>query len=143
MEFHVKQLLQQGGYSCVILSEDGTVFQSKKSGIAPLMDFIIKSQDKAREAADKVVGKSAALLFLKMGARRVYGQVMSEHAKKVFDAHGVNCSYGKLVPYIVNRRGDGMCPMEETVLETDDAETAYCLLCEKLKEMRNKEGIQA
>ena len=35
MEFHVKQLLQQEGYSCVILSEDGTVFQSKKAGLHP------------------------------------------------------------------------------------------------------------
>ena len=60
MEFHVKQLLQQGGYSCVILSEDGTVFQSKKSGITPLMDFISENQTSAKEAADKVVGGTSS-----------------------------------------------------------------------------------
>ena len=140
MEFHVKPLLKQGGYSCVILDESGAVFQSKKSGIAPLMDFIAENQSGALEAADKVIGKSAALLFIKMGAKRIYGEVMSEHARKVLDAANVAYSYGKLVPYIVNRQGDGMCPMEEAVLGTDDAETAYCLLKEKLRIMRKQKG---
>lgn len=139
MEFHVKQLLQSEGYSCVIQSENGT-FTSTKSGIAPLMDFISETQSGALEAADKVVGKSAALLMLKMGAKHIYGEVMSEHARKVLDAANVEYSYGKLVPYIVNRRGDGMCPMEEAVLQTDNPETAFRLLKEKLKAMRTKEN---
>lgn len=73
--------------------------------------------------------------MLKIGVKCIYGEVMSEHARNVLDAAGVEDSYGKLVPYIVNRRGDGMCPMEETVPDTNDAEIAYLLLKDKLGKM--------
>lgn len=138
MDLHLKHLLESEGYSCVIQPENGALFTSKKSGIAPLMDFIDNSKTGVLAAADKVIGKSAALLFVKMGAKCIYGCVMSRHAESVFRSAGEEYSYGQLVPYIVNRQGDGMCPMEETVLDTDDPEIAYRLLCAKLKELRQR-----
>ena len=137
MDFYAKELLKSGGYTCVIRQYNGNVVTSNKNGIAPLMDYMADGQEGAEEAADKVIGKSAALLFIKMGVRRVYGEVMSEHAKQVLEHAHVAYSYGELVPYIINRQGDGMCPMEKAVLQTDDAERAYCLLKEKLDNMRN------
>lgn len=42
------------------------------------------------------------------------------------------------VPYIVNRTGDGMCPMEKSVLEEKDPQQAYQILLEtRQKLMQN------
>ena len=37
------------------------------------------------------------------------------------------------VPYVINRKGDGMCPMEQSVLEIENVEEGYRILCEKAK----------
>lgn len=45
-------------------------------------------------------------------------------------AHGVEVSYGSLVPYIVNRDKTGCCPMEQAVNDATDVEVGYRLLAE-------------
>ena len=49
-------------------------------------------------------------------------------------------SYGKLVPYIENRKKDGICPMEETVLNIESSEEAYVKLHEKIQSMQTNAG---
>ena len=66
-------------------------------------------------AADKIVGKAAAMLYVLMGAEEVYAEVMSRAADGVFTSFGVAHSCETLVDFIVNRRGDGVCPMENAV----------------------------
>lgn len=53
--------------------------------------------------ADKIVGKAAAMLLVKLGVSAVYGEVASVGGVEFLRAHGVEVSYGSLVPYIVNR----------------------------------------
>lgn len=45
-------------------------------------------------------------------AAEVYAATLSEGGKAVFDAAGVKYAYGVLTKEIINRRGDGPCPME-------------------------------
>ena len=47
-------------------------------------------------------------------------------------------SYEKEVEYIINRTKTGMCPMEQTVLQIEDAEEAYEALKIKLAELSAK-----
>ena len=78
--------------------------------------------------ADKVVGRSAALLFLYGGVSQVYAGVLSVPAEEVLRAHGVPYACGERVPMIRNRTGDGFCPMEQRVLTTEDPAEAYAVL---------------
>lgn len=85
--------------------------------------------------ADKVVGKAAAFLMVYLKAKNVYAETLSKEAYEVFEKYGVDFSYKYLVPFIINRAGNDICPMEKTVLGADSPEEAYKLLEQKLKTM--------
>ena len=123
----------------VCLCKDGKCLFSEKRGIAPMMDFIADGVDlSGYSVADLVVGKAAAMLFVKCGIKRVFAKTLSEHAKKVFELFGVDYEYETLTPKIINRDGTDICPMEKAVLGTDDVEEAYFILQNKLNDLRNK-----
>ena len=105
---------------CAVLKGDKT-FLSDKKGIRPLMELINGGEDYSGcIAADKIVGKAAALLYVKIGAVEVYAEVLSKAAIGVLEDNGIKYSYGTVVEFIRNRTGDGMCPMEMTVAEISD-----------------------
>lgn len=118
---HAKALLKATPSLTCVLCRGETVYQSQTRGIAPMMGFLDDGTDLCGfSAADRVVGRAAAFLFVLAGVREVYAEVLSEGALQVFQTHGVSVTYGTLTPYIVNRRGDGMCPMESAVKALDD-----------------------
>ena len=118
--------------TCVLKKGDDEIV-SKARGIRPLIDLINDGKTyEGYSAADKIVGKAAALLFVKAKVKSVYAEVASEPAEAVFRKAGVPFSYGTLTRYIVNRSGDGPCPMEATVFSVDDPEQAFILLRNKL-----------
>lgn len=86
-------------------------------------------------AADRIVGKAAALLFVLANVSEVYGEVMSEAGLAVLQQHHIPCTYGTLTAHIVNRRGDGMCPMEQTVLAINEPMPAFKALQEKRRQL--------
>ena len=103
------------------------------SGIRPLADLLLeKAPLQDCSAADKIVGRAAALLFALAGVREVYAGVLSAGGAEVLASAGIPVRWGQKVPFIVNRRGDGPCPMEQTVAGTDDPQTALLLLRDKL-----------
>ena len=118
-----------------------TVYKSFKHGIAPLLSWIDQGINvKGFSAADQIVGKAAALLYVRMGVAEVYAQVASEPARQVLSGHNVLLQYEKTVPWITNRRGDGMCPMEQTVLDISDPEEAFGALKEKVRMLAAQNG---
>ena len=122
-----------------VLCKGEQVYASQKTGIAPMLDWLFEGVDLTGfSAADKIVGKAAALLFVLAGVTSVYGEVMSEGGLAVLQAHHIPCSYKTLTPYIINRKGDGICPMEQTVQQIDDPKTAYNALWETRKRLQKK-----
>ena len=68
------------GDTCAIVGED-TVLRSKERGIKPLMAWLAAGEDcVGAVAADKVVGKAAAFLYVLLGVAEVHANVMSESA---------------------------------------------------------------
>jgi hypothetical protein len=86
-------------------------------------------------AADKVVGKATAYLYVLLGVREVWAAVMSEAAAEVLHRHGITASQDKLVPNIINRAGTGICPFEEAVLDIQTPEDALTAIREKMAAM--------
>lgn len=100
----------------VCLVKDGEIYISDKRGIAPLVEFIDSCKDFSGFcAADRIVGRTAALLYAHMGVKEVYAEVLSAGAEEVLRGHAIAYGYSLKTERIVNRRGDGMCPMEEAV----------------------------
>ena len=71
------------------------------------------------------------MLLTLSGVKKVHAIVLSKAGKDVFEKYGVEYSFDELTDYIVNRKGDGMCPMEMTVKDIDDPQEAYEALKKK------------
>ena len=110
-------------------------------GIAPMLSLIGEGKDlRGWSAADVVVGKAAALLFVYAGIAEVYAGVLSDKGAAVLEERGIPYSCGGRAPYIVNRQGDGVCPMERAVEKIFDPAEALSALQTRLAELRVGQG---
>ncbi len=123
--------------TCIVYSSaKSTLHASKERGVRPLLELIDSEADvKGFSAADRVVGKAAAFLYVKLGVKSVYANILSEPAKYVFQKNKIQCYANLTVPLIRNRDKTGYCPMESAVLDITDADEAYMAIKNKLKEM--------
>lgn len=133
----LKQTLLQESLTCIV-SQDNILHKEHANGILPLLHFIDEHWLKHAIVVDKVIGKAAAMLMVYGHVKQVHAITISEHALAVFHQHNIPITYDNLVPFIINRNKDGMCPMEQTVLNCQSIEEAYQLLQEKVVEMTNR-----
>lgn len=130
-----KEILVSGGYTCVLT--DGTaVFTSTDRGVKPLVRFLESGQiPVGLSAADKVVGRATAYLYVLLKVKEVYAQIISQPAVDALREHGIDVTYDKLVPNIINRKGDGICPFEAAVMDIREPDGAYTAIRNKMAEM--------
>ena len=130
-----KILLTEGSYT-VVLCRGDVVYTDTRRGVAPLLALLDADTDVAAfAAADKVVGKAAAFLYLRLGVAAVHAVVMSATAYDLLTTHGVTATYDTLVPAIRNRAGDGYCPMETVTLPLTDPVAAESAIRKRLAEL--------
>lgn len=131
-----------GDNTCVLV-KDETIYVSTKTGIAPMMEFIAEDVDlKGFSVADRIVGKAAAMLFVKAGIVEVFSKVISEPAVEYLKKYDVKVSFDTLTERIINRAGTGLCPMEETVKDVSGFEEGYKLLKAKVEELKKKDYVK-
>lgn len=124
----------------LVLCKNGNLITSTLKGIAPVMNLIAQNADlNGYSAADLIVGKAVAMLFVKCGITAVYAQTLSVQGKTVLEKYKIPYEYGALTEYVINRAGTDVCPMEKTVLNTEDLEEAYLLLKAKVAELKQTE----
>lgn len=129
--------LEREDLTCIVQKGD-RILTSRRRGIRPLLEWIAQGEDlRGASAADKIVGKAAALLYVLMGVNEVFAGTLSESGLAVLTRKGIRVEYAVLTPHIVNRAGTGLCPMEETVLAVDDPAAAYVALREKAEKLRH------
>ena len=126
--------LQREELTC-ILQQGERVLTSTQRGVAPLVAWL-DAGEAGCIAADKVVGRAAAFLYVLLGVRAVFAGVMSEGGRRVLSAHGIHAEYGALCDVIINRAGTGMCPMEEAVRSAVRPEEALALIRRRQRELR-------
>ena len=129
------EILSQGHFTCVICRGD-EVYTTMLRGVRPLLDYLEQGTDLTGAcAADKVVGKAAALLYCLLSVRAVHARVMSRAAWQVLESHGIAVSCDMLVDAIENRTKTGMCPMEMATAHVDDPALAPAAIRAKLAEL--------
>ena len=131
-----KSILLSSASTIAVIS-NGEVFTSQERGVKPLL-FLLKEKKeflKGASVADKVIGKAAALLMALGEIKEVHTLIISEPAIKVFEKYNIACFYDKKVDRIVNRTGDGLCPMETLCLDVDNPAEAFTKIKEKLSKM--------
>ena len=121
----------------LIANRQGEIYTSQLHGIGPIInpmkEYLYYFEDAI--VVDKVIGKATAMLLILSKVKYIYAYVLSEKAKEILDQNQVDYDYEKLVPYIINRTHDGMCPMEQTVYNLTDLNEAYEALIQKQKEL--------
>ena len=123
--------------SVVFMRGKAVVYESTDRGIKPLVAAVDSGIDYSGcDAADRIVGKAAALLLVKGAVARVCAEVMSVPAKDVLSRYGIPFEYGSLVDNIVNRAGTDMCPMEQAVLDVDNPDDAPAALVRQIEKMK-------
>lgn len=133
-----KNRLVDGGYTCVIYNGDNEIVSSER-GVSFLLGLYERGQSFCGYvSADKVIGKGAALLYVLLGIKEIHALVISESALKVLDNNGIICTYDTLVPHIINRRGDGMCPIESATMNVDDPADAPRVIVETLNNLKKQ-----
>ena len=133
-----KTKLEQENYTCV-LTDGERFFTSRERGVKPIVEFIAsKSLPKGLFAADKVVGKATAYLYILLEIKSLYAKVISKPALKALGENGIEVKYESIVDNIINRKGDGICPFEMAVLKINDANEAYTAILDKMIELNIK-----
>jgi hypothetical protein len=114
-----------------VLVKDGTILAVEKGqGVQPLWDFLSNHPEQVRGAtlADKIVGRAVAFLAVTFGLTCVFGDILSDGARDIFVRQGVCWETRNAVPVILNRAGDGPCPIEKGLRTISDPEQAIKFL---------------
>lgn len=87
--------------------------------------------------ADRVIGRAAALLCVAYGIKEIYARLISKEAIRLLEQNGVSYNYRERTPFIKNREGTGMCPVERMSLDVDDGKH----LVKRIEEFLKKNGL--
>jgi len=133
-----KELLETHEAACIILRDGEIIFTHVGIGVKPLLAFMEKPIDERSgnlTLVDKVIGKAALLMAVKLGIRNIYTPLVSEEALDAAKVHGVRIDALETVPYIINRTNDGKCPLEQSVTGVYDPEEAFVKIKQAISEL--------
>ena len=123
LESKMRSLIDSG--KAAVVAKGGViVLELEGRGVSPILERL-DADPCAFEGAvvmDRIVGRAAAAIYIMGKVREVVAPVMSEGALKLLSDHGVKASADRIVPYIVNRRKTGMCPMDEATFSLENPE---------------------
>ena len=132
---YARKKLIDGEYTCFVCV-NGKEYSSKQRGVRPLIDFLQSGESfSGGFAADKTIGAGAAHLYALLKVQAVWAKVISQSALQILKENGISVSYEELVPHIINRQGNGICPIEQTVYEMKSSAEAYEKILERLKSL--------
>ncbi len=125
-----KQKLQSDSLAFVIAKNGEILRTGTQNGVSELIDAVETLGDAAHNAvlADKIVGKAVAMVARTAQIRQVYSPLMSQAACDALTVDKIPYEYERLVPLILNKRNDGLCPMEQLTLPIADPSEAVAAL---------------
>ncbi len=128
-------ILCREGCTCV-LTDGKTVHTSTQRGVRPLLELLDSGAKlQGFQAADKVVGRAAAMIYCLLGIQSLHALVISQGALEVLRQHGISVRYDALVSGIRNRASTGPCPMEQATAGIQDPLLALEAIRIRLKEL--------
>lgn len=106
------EILHDGSHSLVVANGEICTFDGR--GISDLYNILSEDPGflQGAEVADKVVGKGAAALMIIGGISSLYADIISVPALELLRQCPIKIDFRKQVDNIINRKGDGICPVE-------------------------------
>jgi hypothetical protein len=132
---YAKEEFKKGKLAFVIVKNKEILAKSDEKGVAPIFHAANRLNSiKGASLADKIVGKAVAFLSAYFQIASVYTPVASDPAVKVLTAHNIHFEADKVVPMILNRTGDGQCPIEQMIMACTAPGGAYNILKRRFEE---------
>jgi hypothetical protein len=131
----LKKHLEREDVRGVVRAANGEIREFHRQGVIDLFTLLTKEPQMllGAQIADRVIGRGAALLMVKGRVQEVFAYVISKQALDILQQAGIPTTYATLQPYIINRAGTDICPVEKLTASTDDPDEAYELIKEFLK----------
>jgi hypothetical protein len=125
-----KRALRADSLAFVIAKDGALLRRGTRDGIGELLEAVDALGDAAHGAslADKIVGKAVAMVARAAQISAVYAPLASESARDMLALDHIVLECDRLVPLVLNQRGDGPCPMEHLLLLVDDPREAVFAL---------------
>ena len=133
-------MIRENRAECVAVQGDKIVAVERGRGVSPLLNLYDRDKALMKNAVivDKVIGRAAAFVIIKGGASEVFGKITSEDAVVLLKKHNIPVTYDLLVPRILNQKRNGLCPLEDSVKSTEDADIALKSMRKRIMELRRK-----
>ena len=118
-------------HSLEVYDQHKLIFYSDKHWLYPLFDledFLRRSSVQVGDLLikDKIVGRAAALLMVRLGARQIYADMLSELGEMVLQKYNIIYDFRMLVKKIG-------CHTEELLKEVFDPEEGYRLIKNRIR----------
>lgn len=129
-----REVLSTTDSSIVVISY-GKIWKKKKGdGIKPILEVIEEMGEDIHGSVigDRILGRASALLCRYAKAQGVYSPQGTKTGIALMIMGGVPCQVDELIPQIMNRNGDGLCPFEKMLKDVDTPEEAYKILKDKV-----------
>ncbi|MDE6833998.1 MAG: DUF1893 domain-containing protein [Ruminococcus sp.] len=131
-----ENILKSNDFTCVCCSDTETL-TSNKRGVAPLLEWLDTGKNLHEfSVADKVIGKGASFLYVLIGVREIYTDVISRPAIEILENNDIPVTYGTLTEAIRNRDNTGFCPIETAVSGITEPHQALVTIRETLKNLK-------
>ena len=130
--------VKSGDVSVAVIKNGTIVHTASGRGISPVLGIIESDPEILKDAAvvDKIVGKAAAMLFVRSGVKAVYAVTMSRAGREFLEKTGMPFMSELHVENLINRTNTGICPFEQTVMDIDDPEEAFEAIKDKMAQLK-------
>jgi hypothetical protein len=131
-----RDIISKKSCSVVVIKEGKVLTEKQGDGIRPILDAIVELGEgmHGTVVGDRILGKASALLCVYSKVDGVYSPQATKTAIAVLIRAGIPGQTEKIIPYVKNRNGDGVCPFEKILTDIDSPEEAYKILKEKVIE---------
>lgn len=119
----------------VVVVDNGKIWRKKKGhGIRPFLEVIEEMGDEIHGSVigDRILGRASALLCRYSKVRAVYSPQATKTAIALLIMDSIPAQVDKLIPFIKNHDGSGLCPFEKMLENIDEPKKAYNFLKEKV-----------
>ena len=133
------QMIRDGKAECVLVRDNRILYVERGRGVSPLLNVYDhhRAEMEGAVVVDKVIGRAAACIAICGKVKHVHGEIMSEDAVEFLKENGITAGSTLLVPRILNRKRDGLCPLEKSVEGIRDPERALTALRAKIEALKS------